>query len=371
MVAALPQRQLRAGDGEPGRRTARRTGHGWPLRPGLPPGASGAQRKSPRAMSSLARFPRVWTALGAGGPVPLQDSAQVPVGRLPATERELEQGGQLPRSRAMLGDRGGRWPRRHQEQPPGPPRAGRHQGAPGHHDAGRRGPPRRPAPRRCAGPRAGGRAHRQDHPGRRASPRPSRAPGLPPTPGADRRAATSASSATGRPSSSPDCRYKTWAYPASTLARSADGGSAGTSRTSSSVRGQGGLIEAHPQVATEPLMQQAGPDRIRQVHVGQRLPDQLDRPRVLVKPVGRLGRPLQQRDPVERADFGRLRHPPHSSRAARSAAGPRGRRGRARRPGRPRPRPAGPAPDRRLRPSGRPTRRRPPPADHRPAQAAR
>jgi hypothetical protein len=57
-------------------------------------------------------------------------------------------------------------------------------------------------------------------------------------------------------------------------------------------------------------MQQAGADRVApSVHRGQRRAEQLDRSGVVVDEVGRLGGPLQQRDPVDRGELCGPRHP--------------------------------------------------------------
>jgi hypothetical protein len=96
VVAALPQRQLRAGDGERAGElrvelgTAGRCG---PLLCLLEPAARSG-KVAPGDVQPGPLPPGV-DALGAGEPVPLQDSAQVPVGLLPAAEWELEHEGLL------------------------------------------------------------------------------------------------------------------------------------------------------------------------------------------------------------------------------------------------------------------------------------
>ena len=75
------------------------------------------------------------------------------------------------------------------------------------------------------------------------------------------------------------------------------------------VGGQGAVVEGQPEAASEPLLQRPGPDRVAgRVHPGQGLPQELDRPRVVVGQMGRGGGPLEQADPVEPGQLGRPRH---------------------------------------------------------------
>jgi hypothetical protein len=72
---------------------------------------------------------------------------------------------------------------------------------------------------------------------------------------------------------------------------------------------EGGAVERQPQGSTEPLVQQAGPDRVAgRVDPAQGLPPQLGRARRLGGQDGRAGGPLQQADPVEPGQAGRPRH---------------------------------------------------------------
>jgi hypothetical protein len=63
---------------------------------------------------------------------------------------------------------------------------------------------------------------------------------------------------------------------------------------------QGAFVQSAIEVATKPFVEQARPGWVcRLVHFGQRSPDQLDGPWLVVDQVRRLGGPLQQGDAVE------------------------------------------------------------------------
>jgi hypothetical protein len=75
------------------------------------------------------------------------------------------------------------------------------------------------------------------------------------------------------------------------------------------VGGQGAVVEGQPEGPSEPLLQHPGPGRgAGRVDLGQGLPQELDRPGVVVGQMGRGGGPIQQADPVEPGQLGRPRH---------------------------------------------------------------
>ena len=337
LVAALPQRQLRAGDGERAGElrvelgTAGRCG---PLLRLLEPAACSGK-------VARGRCPAWPAATGCGRPLgPVGRSRSRTARRCRSASSQRPSGNSnraaaAPRSRATLGSRGGRWPRRHKGRRPGPPRAGRHQRCPGHHDAGRREPLH-------VGLLLGDASASR----RRASP-PSRSP-------------WSASFTPTRPRAWPSSTGRRRCGHGQRLLRHPPAfrvpglqvqdlgvpgqhpGSLGRWRLGRDqpdrllVGGQGGLVKAHPQVAAEPLMQQAGPERIRrQVHA-RPAPAGPARPPAGARRASRPPRPPGRAASIRSspASSAGVAAPAPQLQGALVVAGrPRQRRGRVRRPG--------------------------------------